>query len=239
MGVFGNGTKIDAANRRTQEWIDYAKTLEAKLDATNRYAQDWKARAEELKQALQEKIDMYKRLSDRFIGIYYIVEDLTKRPVIHSIRPIQNLLAVDIQFTATAEGWSTAKRRKENIRLIAEAEYSAKVFLDPCGLLNGASVALKEIASCSDNNQSEKLMALASQVQNAGKILDDEYMEQFLDARTKELQENLRYENDGTAIPIIDSIPPARQIAVNQTNVRWNFIENKEDAKDLLIQDPK
>ena len=143
-----------------------------------------------------------------------------------------------LQFHANDEAWSTSRKREDNIRRMAEAEYDVHVYYDPSFRLKKSADSLSAIAEkLDDKESSEQIREIVEKMRATSSIRDDAYREKFIKDRISELTEHVRFENDNSSKPIPDSIPESRQLDSVRENPEdhWHIMSAYKEREDLLL----
>jgi len=205
---------------------------------------EWKRYAEEKERELNQSKAEYQKLSakyKRFEVLDTMLGWLNEGPSVSCISAVHQMKARQMQYKADDCFWTTEKRREENLRLMAEAEYDYHVIADPVYRLMSASELLLKISGYADSQEmSEEINALVVKMQATGGVREESHRNEFIENRINELRQTVRYENDYTCTPIVDSIPEAKEFEKGtENNENWKMIEGTEDTKEFLIQDQK
>jgi len=220
--LFGN--RVDSMRENRDLWMEHAKKKESQL--------------EQLQREYQALSDKHVRLSQRYETLDTMLGWLQDGPSVEAISAIHKIKATHLNWMANDKAWMPARRREENIKLMAEAEYDYHVLADPSYRLKNASIAFSKIADYAEDPQtSEKIKNLVRKMEKTSTAREDDHREKFLEARIKQLTESIQWEDSYSCIPVIDSIPPAVQLdETAETNDGWKIIKNKDEAKSFLIQ---
>ncbi len=221
--IGANKGAVRSALNNRDEWMEHAHKLESQLG--------------QLKRDYQRLSDKHVRISGRYEWLETMGGYVGEKPSVKAIGPIHVIKAQQLTWKARDEGWDTQRIREENIRLMAEAEYDYHVLADPIYRLHNASETLLKMAdNAEDEHQSEKINALVMKMKQTGGAREDDHREKFLNDRVEKLTESIRYEDDYSVEPIIDSIPSAEKFEkTTEQGQEWKFISADDDVKELLI----
>jgi len=207
-------------------------------EAWKSYAKEKETELANLKEEYDKLSNKHIRMSQRYETLNTMLGWLNEGPSVTAIAAIHQMKARQMQWMANENYWGTDKRREENIRLMAEAEYDYHVLADPVYRLNNAAESLMKIADYAESEQAaEKINSLVMKMKNTGSARTEEHRENFLNARIKELTENVRYENEDSCTPVIDSIPEASQLdsVKEDPTDDWKVMNHPNDLDKLLI----
>ncbi|MDQ6968217.1 MAG: hypothetical protein Q9M14_05995, partial [Mariprofundaceae bacterium] len=109
---------------------------------------------------------------------------------------------------AEEESWTISKRRVENLKLAAEAEYDYRLKNDPSYRLNKAADALMAIAKYSESG--DQIRKVVSQMYATGKIRKVEQKTTMIRERVEDMLKTVKYDDDWDTVPNPKSISPAK-----------------------------
>jgi len=224
--IGANKGAVRSAQENRDEWIVYARKKETELA--------------NLKSEYDKLSDKHIRMSQKYETLNTMLGWLNDGPSVTAIAAIHQMKAKQMQYIASEKHWCTEKRREENIRLMAEAEYDYHVLADPVYRLNNAAESLMKIADYAESEQAaEKINSLVMKMKNTGSARTEEHREKFLNDRVKELTQYVKYKNDNSCTPIIDSIPEAAQLdsVKEDPDDHWKAVTDKERLGAFLIKD--